>query len=347
MIGFENIRAIGVGALAGSVVLLGIVIGSFGGQHFDAELTFYAIASVMAASAVGYRFTLWSQRPPTRRYLVRGLQFLKEGRSKPVKTASRAVETTVEKFAEQRFIRKRSWYRWIMHLCLSGGCTLAFAVTFPLVFGWVHFQAADANAQMYEVHVLGLLVDRFDVHGVKAFLMFNLLNIAGAIVVVGVVMALIRRLTDAGERATQSFVEDFVPLILILAVAVTGLALTVSYKLMAGSGHGMLAVVHLICVIGLLFYIPFGKLFHMFQRVCSFCVAWYKQEGAQSVQAECRRCSQPFASLMHVNDLKEVLGELGFDYRYGDSEEAGHYQDICPACRRSLVVLNQGQMIGR
>lgn len=345
--GYDTVRAMGVGMVLGGIVLLGIVVGSYGGQHFDAELTFYAIASVMAAAAVGYRFTLWSQRPPTRRYLSRGIQFLKEGRSKPAKTATRATKTVVEKYAEQGFIRRRSIYRWVMHLCLSGGCTLAFAVTFPLVFGWVHFHPSGGDASLYEVHVLGLTVDRFDVHGFKAFVMFNLLNFAGGIVVIGVVMALIRRLTDAGERATQTFAEDFVPLILILAVAVTGLALTVSYKLMAGSGHGMLAIVHLICVVGLLFYIPFGKLFHMFQRICSFCVAWYKQEGAVGVQAECRRCSEPFASLMHVNDLKDVLTELGFDYRYGKSKDAGHYQDICPACRRGLVVLNQGQMIGR
>lgn len=342
-----SIKATAVGGILAAMVLMGIVVGSYGGLHFDAELTFYAIGSVLAAAAVGYRFALWAQRPPTRRYLSRGLQFLLEGKSRPKKTVSRSLATGWEKFANQGFIRRRSVYRWVMHLCLSGGCTLAFAVTFPLVFGWVHFQAAEGNASLYEVHFLGLVVDSFSIHGVKAFFLFNLLNIAGLIVVIGVLMALIRRLTDAGERATQTFTEDFVPLILILSVAVTGLALTVSYKLMAGNGHGMLAIVHLICVLSLLFYIPFGKLFHMFQRVCSFCVSWYKQEGEAGIQAVCRRCSNPFASLMHIDDLKEVLDELGFDYTYGPKSERGHYQDICPACRRSLVALNQGQTIGR
>ena len=347
MIAFRNSKAVLAGIFLGGIVFLGIVIGSLGGVHFDAELTFYAIGSILAAGAIGYRFSLWADRPPTRLYLSRGIQFLREGRSHPKKTVSRSLATGAEKFVGQGFIRRRSVYRWIMHLCLSGGCTLAFAVTFPLVFGWVHFQPLLGDATMYEVRVLGIAVDSFSVHGFKAFFMFNLLNFAGAIVVVGVLMALFRRLTDAGERATQSFSEDFVPLLLILAVAITGLALTVSYKLLGGDGHGILAIIHLICVIGLLFYIPFGKLFHMFQRICSFCVAWYKHEGAAGAQAQCARCSKPFASRMHVEDLKLVLDQLGFDYRYGTTSKAGHYQEICPSCRRGLIALNQGQTIGR
>ncbi len=347
LMALKNLRAVIAGSFLGGIVLLGIVIGSLGGIHFDAELTFYAIGSILAASAIGYRFALWAERPPTRRYLSRGYQFLREGRQRPKKTIKRSLSIGTEKFVGQGFIRRRSIFRWIMHLCLSGGCTLAFAVTFPLVFGWVHFQPFLGDATRYEVRVLGVAVDSFSVHSSKAWLMFNLLNIAGVIVVVGVVMALYRRLTDPGERATQSFSEDFVPLLLIMAVATTGLALTVSYKWFGGDAHGILAIIHLICVLGLLFYIPFGKLFHMFQRICSFCVGWYKQEGAAGIQAHCARCSQPFASRMHIDDLKVVLDQLGFDYRYGTDAEAGHYQEICPACRRRLIALNQGQAIGR
>lgn len=336
-----------VGMGAAGLVFLGILLGSLGGVTFDAELTSYAVGSVLAAFAVAYRFTLWSQRPPTRRYLSRGWAFLWSGRLGPWRRVTRASVIVSDKYVRQEFIRKRSWYRWVMHLCLSGGCTLAFAITFPLVFGWVHFEPFNGDASVYGVAVFGVVVDRFPVDGLRALLMFNALNMAGVIVLVGVLMALLRRLTDPAERATQRFSEDFVPLFLILAVTVTGLALTVSYKLLAGSGHGFLAVVHLFSVLGLLFYIPFGKLFHMFQRVCSLCVAWYRQEGESGPQAACVSCLLPFASAMHVTDLKDVLEELGFNYRYRIDEREVHYQDVCPACRRRFVTVSQGESIGR
>src|SRR2546421_6156857 len=35
-------------------------------KHFDPALVWYAIGSVLAAFAVGYRFAVWTQRPPSR-----------------------------------------------------------------------------------------------------------------------------------------------------------------------------------------------------------------------------------------------------------------------------------------
>jgi nitrate reductase gamma subunit len=159
-----------------------------------------------------------------------------------------------------------------------GRLYLAFAITFPLVFGWVHFETFAANAEMYRAVVFGFAVDQFSIHSTKAAVIFNLLNGAAVIVLVGLLMAAVRRITDAGERATQKFSEDILPLILIFAVTVTGLMLTVSYKFLAGRGYSLMAVVHMVSVIALLFYIPFGKLFHMFQRTCSLCV-FLVQEG--------------------------------------------------------------------
>ncbi len=337
-----------------------IAIGSTGLRHFDPALTGYAIGSLMAAFAVGYRFAVWAQRPPSRMYFRRGLGLFfrrapvsnsKSEISNPATVLPHGAGTLgyalARNFVAQEFIRRRSWYRWIMHLCLSGGCTLAFAITFPLVFGWVHFQSFADNAEMYRVAVFGVAVDSFSVHSFKAFLAFNLLNIAALIVLVGLVMAGWRRFTDPGERATQSFAEDILPLILILAVTATGLALTVSYKFLGGSGHGLWAIVHMVSVVALLIYIPFGKLFHLFQRTCSLCVSRYKKVGEAGPRACCRRCGGDFASQMHVDDLKIVLDELGFDYRFAGPRGEVHYQDICPACRRGLLALNQGRTIGR
>jgi hypothetical protein len=50
---------------------------------------------------------------------------------------------------------------------------------------------------------------------------------------------------------------------------------------------------------------------------------------------------------MHVRDLKLVLDQLGFDYRYATRHGEVHYQNICPACRRRLLALNQGRLLGR
>jgi hypothetical protein len=42
-----------------------------------------------------------------------------------------------------------------------------------------------------------------------------------------------------------------------------------------------------------------------------------------------------------VSDLEKVEGELGFDYRLPDG---GHYQQVCPRCRRALFGLAQGAL---
>ena len=368
-------KALTAGSAAALAVMGGIWLGSCKLKHFDPALVWYAIGSVLAAFAVGYRFTVWTQRPPSRMYFQRGLQLLVR-RNFKLQVSGFKPDTTVisrfnvptfqrfnasttsspaltighslaSDFVAQNFIRRRSVYRWIMHLCLSGGCTLAFAITFPLVFGWVHFESFANNAEMYRVNLFGFNVDSFNVHSAKALVLFNALNISAVLVLIGLLMAAIRRMTNAGERAVQTLSEDILPLILIFVVTATGLMLTVSYKFMAGRGHSPMAVAHLISVIALLFYIPFGKLFHMFQRTCALCVALYKRAGEAGLRAHCLRCGEGYASEMHVSDLKLVLDQLGFDYRFASPHGNVHYQDVCPACRRRLLALNQGCAVGR
>jgi len=356
-----NRKAFVTGSLLAMVVGAGIALGSRGFAHFDPALMGYAIGSLLAAFAVGYRFMVWAQRPPSRLYFKRGLHLLFQRAGSAADKVTDKVErrTSLPRgagtlgralatgFVVQTFICRRSFYRWIMHLCLSGGCTLAFAITFPLVFGWIHFESLPDNAEIYRVMVFGAALDTFNVHSLKATLMFNALNISAVIVLVGLLMAGIRRATNAGERATQTFFEDILPLLLIFAVTATGLALTVSYKYLAGRGHGLWAVVHMVTVVALLLFIPFGKLFHMFQRTCALCVARYKKIGAAGLRARCQCCDRDYASQMHVDDLKIVLDELGFNYRFATSSGELHYQDICPTCRRRLLALNQGRSLGR
>jgi hypothetical protein len=41
-----------------------------------------------------------------------------------------------------------------------------------------------------------------------------------------------------------------------------------------------------------------------------------------------------------VEDLKDVEKELGIRY----AAEGGHYQDVCPACRRKILALAQDRL---
>ena len=113
-------------------------------------------------------------------------------------------------------------------------------------------------------------------------------------------------------------------------------------KWMKGYAYDFLAILHAITVIFTLLWLPFGKFFHIFQRPAQLGVSFYKDVGAREEQAQCRRCGEPFASKMHVKDLIEVERKLGF--RYEMSNEAGHYQWICPKCRRAMLALAQGRL---
>ena len=146
---------------------------------------------------------------------------------------------------------------------------------------------------------------------------------------------------------------DFLALAGLFAVSVTGLFLTVSSTWLEGRYYSALNTIHALTVILGLMYIPFGKLFHIFQRPANLGVQFYKRANAEGTQATCRACGEPFAALQHVDDLKVVLDQLGFDYGIDatdgatdDSVTGGNYQDTCPACRRRQVALAQSVRVG-
>jgi hypothetical protein len=91
-------------------------------------------------------------------------------------------------------------------------------------------------------------------------------------------------------------------------------------------------------------YIPFGKLFHIFQRPGNLGVAYYKRANAEGPAASCRRCGEEFASSQQIADLQTILPQLGFDYDSADG--VGSYQETCPKCRRSQVALAQSARVG-
>jgi ribosomal protein S27AE len=149
-------------------------------------------------------------------------------------------------------------------------------------------------------------------------------------------------MVDHAAVSVQQFVQDVMPLVLLFAASVTGLMLTASYTWMHGYAYEFLAILHAITVIFTLLYLPFGKLFHIFQRPAQIGVSFYKDAGASGAQAACGRCGRPYASQIMVRDLMAVERELGFSYDMTGSRVA-HYQQICPRCRRSLFGLAQGR----
>jgi hypothetical protein len=132
------------------------------------------------------------------------------------------------------------------------------------------------------------------------------------------------------------------PLVLLFAVSVTGLMLTASYTWMKGYAYDFLAILHAITVIFTLLWLPFGKLFHIFQRPAQLGVVFYKEAARRGEPGICARCGRPHAPALMVEDLIQVERELGFKYELKGPAGPDHYQRICPRCRRALFGLAQG-----
>src|SRR5439155_22066082 len=63
-----------VGCVVAFAVMATIYAGSRQLKDFDWALTTYAVGTIFAAFALPYRYAQWSERPPTKLYLKRGLQ---------------------------------------------------------------------------------------------------------------------------------------------------------------------------------------------------------------------------------------------------------------------------------
>jgi PAS domain-containing protein len=111
------------------------------------------------------------------------------------------------------------------------------------------------------------------------------------------------------------------------------------WSLKEAGSRDILSILHAITVIAALLYLPFGKFFHIFQRPAQLGVKLYQDAGEAGEGAFCVRCGERFASRMHIDDLAAILPQLGFDYRLPGP--AGHWQQICPGCKRKAIALAQ------
>jgi hypothetical protein len=327
------------GLLCTAVLAALIVIGSRNLDHFDAALVAYTFATLFATFGIVYRYAMWLQRPPTRLYWRRGWQVLLTpglvGRN-----LTALVRRGVLGFAANDFIFRRGRLRGLAHWLIMWGCVLAALITFPLVWGWIHFETVPGRLDLYRTYMFGLAVQDFQVESWFAFVVFHGLVWSSLLVIAGVMLAFRRRMIDHGAVAVQQFGQDIVPLLLLFAISVTGLMLTASYTWMKGYAYDFLSIVHAITVILTLLYLPFGKLFHVFQRPAQLGVSFYQDKTARTEQARCLRCGAAYTSVAMVRDLAIVEEQLGFSY---DMPTGGaHYQQVCPRCRRALFGLAQG-----
>ncbi len=325
---YTNPTLIGLGASAALTAL--VIIGSRNLEHFDSALFGYTVASIVAFGAIVFRYAIWLQRPATRTYFRRGLQLFFQ-RKKFAANAATAAETVGKNLVAQHFIFKRGTMRWLMHALIMWGCVLAAAITFPLVFGWVHFELEGDLG--YRAYLFGFPMTLVQGRDISAWIMFHGLDISAVMVIAGCAIAIHRRLKDRGAIASQTFLLDFVPHMMLIAISVSGLMLTASSLWFEGYMYLFIAMVHQATVIMTLFYIPFGKLFHIVQRPASIGVELYQKRSQEMPQAVCPRCGTMFAGQMWIDDLKKVVGELGFDYRM---ENGNTLQDYCPRCKRIM-----------
>ncbi|MGD9893675.1 MAG: MFS transporter [Dehalococcoidia bacterium] len=339
--------AMAVGAAI--LLMLLIYIGSRGLQDFDSALAGYAVGTIFAVSGLVYRYTRWITRPPTWRYFRAGWTNFLSWRNfrRYTLLIPKAWWTDI---LAQTFIRPRSTQRWLMHLAIFWGVVLSCAITFPLTFGWIRFTFRPPDE--YQAWFFGLPVFRFPLESLLSFVVFHALNFTAVLLLVGLAIALWRRTTDAGLIVTQRFGFDLMPLVLLFAIAITGLALTASALWWEGRFYWFISLTHQVVVVAWLLMLPFGKFFHIVQRPATIGVTLYQtvshdpaNGGRGEPAGRCARCGAPLPSAQFIADLKATLNELGQHYDLG--EDRGTLQDYCPTCKRVLRGQAYYQLAGK
>ena len=327
------------GLVGVAVVVALTIVGSDRLAWFDAALVGYLFGLIFAVFGVVYRYSAWLRRPPTAMLNRRGWEAFRRHKARNAAALPSLVTTHL---LTQGFIRRRSGTRWFAHQLVFWGCILAGFVTIPLTLGLLHFESVGQQAEHYRVYVSRVGTVSFDAGSIVGWVTFHLLDIAAVLVLAGVFIFLRRRLRDPGALAVERS-NDFLALAGLFAVSATGLFLTVSSTWLDGRFYSALNTLHAMTVILGLMYIPFGKLFHIFQRPGNLGVVYYKRANDEGASARCRRCGREFASAQQVADLEAVLPEVGFDYTVAGG---GNYQQTCAPCRRAQVALAQSARVG-
>jgi hypothetical protein len=331
------------GALAAVGLLFLIWLGSERLHQYDSALVGYMVAIVALTFAVVARYARWLRMPSTRRYWRSGWALVASP-STFRKLPALLPKAVAGQLLGQGFIRRRGVVRWIGHQCLFWGVIGATLITFPLVFGWLAFRLAPGSVDRYQVWVFGFATVTIPTDGFIGWSTYHALDYTAVLVIIGCSIFLWRRFRDRGLLSTQSLAYDLAPLILLMAISVTGLLLTVDSMYLHGTHYEVMSVVHMAVVVFSLVFIPFGKFFHVLQRPASVGIQMYTEVNARAGLQACSECGEPLASPVFLGDLQDTLHELGQDYALDDLHVAGaaggrpplpeFLTDLCPRCRR-------------
>ncbi len=309
--------------VSGIIVLMFIGTRMF--THVDLNLYGYMVGTFVFIAGFFYRFIAWGERPPTKIIIKKGIKLLFR-KSTP--------KTSVNHLGTYEFIWNRGIYRWTQHLLIGWGVILSCLVTFPLVFGWMYFTMEENG--YYTIVAMGMDLMTVPADGVIAFLSYNALNITAIMVIIGVSMALYRRLKNMQARAEQKFIYDFLPLYLLLFISITGLILTFMNVFLHGAGHYAMSLIHQYSVIVTLIYLPFGKLAHIPFRPLSVFARNYREHYGEQSMKECKVCGDEFVSTEQSQDVVNVLGTNEIDFTM--EQDGFNLAELCLPCRRKYRI---------
>jgi hypothetical protein len=371
-----RVRSILFGIAAAIILTLLIALGSRGFHWFDASLIGYAVATIFAVAAVTYKYTFWIARPPTWRYWWRSWQlFLSYENFRHYTTL---IPKAIGDLFAQQFIRRRGWYRWVTHQCIFWGVILSCLITFPLTFGWLRFTQTITG--QYEIWFFGFPLFPFTAASPFGFVIIHALDFTALLLLIGLILAFHRRFHDLALIAVQRFRFDIVPLALLLAIVVTGLALTADSAWLGGAYYWYISLTHQAVVVLWLISLPFGKFFHLIERPATVGIELYWRTGENTEMQQCPRCGEEFAPVRFIQDLKKTLNDVDENYTlreipvermglwsHGDADHKDPsstsilpsppqkrqatsmlwWQDICPTCKRVMRAQANLAALGR
>ena len=341
-------RSILHGILAAAILTGLIALGSRGFHWFDATLIGYAVASIFAAAAVTYKYSFWLARPQTGRYWRRSWQLFFSYAN--FRRYAALIPTAILDLFSQQFIRRRGVYRWVTHQCIFWGVILSCCITFSLTFGWIRMTLSATGQHL--LWFFGFPLFAFSTDSALGFLIYHALDFTAILLLVGLVLALHRRFHDLSLISVQRFGFDLMPLALLMAIVVTGLALTADSTWLRGAYYWYISLTHEAVVVLWLISLPFGKFFHLIERPATVGIELYWRTGESTEMQKCARCGEEFAPVRFIQDLKKTLLDVGEDYTLREdvlaqqnAESTGTpaeeqatrtlwWQDLCPSCKR-------------
>jgi hypothetical protein len=234
---------------------------------------------------------------------------------------------------------------------------LSCLITFPLTFGWLRFTQTATG--LYRIWFFGFPLFAFPTDTFFGFVIIHALDFTAVLLLIGLVLAFHRRFHDLALIAVQRFRFDIIPLALLMAIAVTGLALTADSAWLGGAYYWYISLTHETVVVLWLLSLPFGKFFHLIERPATVGIELYWRTGENTELQHCARCGEAFAPTRFIQDLKRTLYAVGENYTLNkapdqpfsasvgeppvqqdmEAEQATStlwWQDLCPTCKRVM-----------